>query len=86
MQIDYRSFNKVEKRGQSGTDCHGLRPTGNPFFRPWFKKQGTGVCLSLAENFILESVKKLEELFIAPTARQILHETAQRAFARCECA
>ena len=35
---------------------------------------------------ILESVKKLEELFIAPTARQILHETAQRAFARCECA
>ena len=34
---------------------------------------------------ILESVKKLEELFIAPTARQILHETAQRAFARCEC-
>ena len=36
--------------------------------------------------FILESVKKLEELFIAPTARQILHETAQRAFARCECA
>ena len=40
-----------------------------------------------AENdLILESVKKLEELFIAPTARQILHETAQRAFARCECA
>ena len=37
-------------------------------------------------DFILESVKKLEELFIAPTARQILHETAQRAFARCECA
>ena len=35
---------------------------------------------------ILESVKKLEELFIAPTARQILHETAQRACARCECA
>ena len=86
MQIDYRSFNKVEKRGQSGTDCHGLRPTGNPFFRPCFKKQGTGVCLSLAENFILESVKKLEKLFIAPKARQILHETAHRAFARCECA
>ena len=37
-------------------------------------------------GLILESVKKLEELFIAPTARQILHETAQRAFARCECA
>ena len=37
-------------------------------------------------RLILESVKKLEELFIAPTARQILHETAQRAFARCECA
>ena len=37
-------------------------------------------------GIILESVKKLEELFIAPTARQILHETAQRAFARCECA
>jgi len=36
--------------------------------------------------FILESVKKLEKLFIAPKARQILHETAQRAFARCECA
>ena len=35
---------------------------------------------------ILESIKKLEELFIAPAARQILHETAQRAFARCECA
>ena len=35
---------------------------------------------------ILESVKKLEKLFIAPRARQILHETAQRAFARCECA
>ena len=34
----------------------------------------------------LESVKKLEKLFIAPRARQILHETAQRAFARCECA
>ena len=34
----------------------------------------------------LESVKKLEVLFIAPTARQILHETAQRACARCECA
>ena len=34
---------------------------------------------------ILESVKKLEELFIAPTARQILHETAQRACAQCEC-
>ncbi|MDY4231256.1 MAG: hypothetical protein SOX74_04120, partial [Candidatus Faecousia sp.] len=44
--------------------------------------------LSGACNFIrgsLESVKKLEELFIAPTARQILHETAQRACARCEC-
>ena len=39
-----------------------------------------------AADFILESVKKLEELFIAPTARQILHETVQRAFARCECA
>ena len=36
--------------------------------------------------FILESVKKLEKLFIAPKARQILHETAHRAFARCECA
>ena len=36
--------------------------------------------------FILESVKKLEKLFIAPKARQILHETAQRAFARYECA
>ena len=34
-----------------------------------------------AADFILESVKKLEELFIAPTARQILHETAQRACA-----
>ena len=34
----------------------------------------------------LESVKKLEELFIAPAARQILHETAQRACARCACA
>ena len=31
-----------------------------------------------AAALILESVKKLEELFIAPTARQILHETAQR--------
>ena len=39
-----------------------------------------------AADFILESVKKLEELFIAPTARQILHETAQRACARSECA
>ena len=39
-----------------------------------------------AADFILESVKKLEELFIAPTARQILHETVQRAFARCKCA
>ena len=37
-------------------------------------------------QLILESVKKLEELFIAPTARQILHETVQRACARCECA
>ena len=37
-------------------------------------------------DFILESVKKLEKLFIAPRARQILHETAHRAFARCECA
>ena len=36
--------------------------------------------------FILESLKKLEKLFIAPKARQILHETAHRAFARCECA
>ena len=36
--------------------------------------------------FILESVKKLEKLFIAPKARQILHETAHRALARCECA
>ena len=35
---------------------------------------------------ILESVKKLEKLFIAPKARQILHETAHRALARCECA
>ena len=37
-------------------------------------------------GLIPESVKKLEKLFIAPRARQILHETAQRAFARCECA
>ena len=37
-------------------------------------------------KLILESVKKLEKLFIAPKARQILHETAHRALARCECA
>ena len=37
-------------------------------------------------NFILESDKKVKNLFIAPKARQILHETAQRAQARCECA
>ena len=43
-----------------------------------------GICWNL--NIILESVKKLEKLFIVPRARQILHETAQRAFARCECA
>ena len=40
----------------------------------------------LLNDFILESVKKLEKLFIAPKARQILHETAHRALARCECA
>ena len=45
-----------------------------------------GTFLLATQGFILESVKKLEELFIAPTARQILHETAQRACARCECA
>ena len=39
-----------------------------------------------AARLILESVKKLEKLFIAPKARQILHETAHRALARCECA
>ncbi len=37
-------------------------------------------------NLILETVKKLEKLFIAPKARQILHETAHCAFARCACA
>ena len=47
-----------------------------------FSKLPTKPCACV----ILESVKKLEELFIAPTARQILHEMAQRAFARCECA
>ena len=35
---------------------------------------------------ILESDKKVKNLFIAPKARQILHETSQRALARCECA
>ncbi len=30
--------------------------------------------------------KKLYKLFIAPEVRQILHKTAQRALARCECA
>ena len=45
-----------------------------------------GHLASFIQALILESVKKLEELFIAPTAHQILHETAQRAFARCECA
>ena len=39
-----------------------------------------------APRRVLESVKKLEALFIAPPARQILHETAQRAYARCACA
>ena len=37
-------------------------------------------------QLILVLVKKLEKLFIAPKVRQELHETAQRAFARCECA
>ena len=36
--------------------------------------------MKIAEyNLILESVKKVKNLFIAPKARQILHETAQRA-------
>ena len=39
-----------------------------------------------APRRVLESVKKLEALFMAPTARQILHETAQRACARSACA
>ena len=30
--------------------------------------------------------ERLSVHFIAPKARQILHETAHRAFARCECA
>ena len=37
-----------------------------------------------ASHIILESHKKVKNLFIAPRARQILHETAQHAFARCE--
>ena len=37
-------------------------------------------------RLILESDKKVKNLFIAPKARQILHETSQRALARCECA
>ena len=37
-------------------------------------------------ELILESDKKVKNLFIAPKARQILHETLQRALARCECA
>ena len=68
--------------------------TGSDFFdslkRPRGSNESRGRCCLCgklcAADFILESVKKLEELFIAPTARQILHETAQRAFARCECA
>ena len=31
-------------------------------------------------------VKKVSYLFIAPKVRRELYETAQRAFARCECA
>ena len=56
--------------------------TATPIGKEAFSKHRTRT----AKRIILESVKKLEELFIAPTARQILHETAQRAFARCECA
>ena len=57
-------------------------------FKPisWGKRPAERRSRLIQRFLILESVKKLEELFIAPTARQILHETAQRAFARCECA
>ena len=57
-------------------------------FKPisWGKRPAERRCRLIQRFLILESVKKLEELFIAPTARQILHETAQRACARCKCA
>ena len=48
----------------------------------WNKLPGRAACFVI----ILESDKKVKNLFIAPKARQILHEVAQRAPARCECA
>ncbi|MBE6928495.1 MAG: hypothetical protein E7467_08455 [Ruminococcaceae bacterium] len=47
-------------------------------------QEAVGGLIELLDILVL--VKKLENLFIAPKARQELHETVQRAFARCECA
>ena len=44
------------------------------------------IFIRISAGFIPESDKKVKKLFIAPKARQILHKTAQRALARCECA
>ena len=68
-----------------------VRPTGeivNNELLYGYTPMATGrtPCRHFYVPFILESVKKLEKLFIAPKARQILHETAHRALARCECA
>ena len=41
---------------------------------------------AINRDFIPVLVKKVSYLFIAPKARRELYETAQRAFARCECA
>ena len=52
----------------------------------FFPMSITVIQLLFFDLLILESDKKVKNLFIAPKARQILHETLQRALARCECA
>ena len=44
-----------------------------------YDESGKPFAMDNQREFILEPVKKLEKLFIAPKTRQILHETAQRA-------
>ena len=78
---DPRPYGSTGGRGQN------LRQRARKNPPPHSANRGlTNAARRVTVVLILESVKKLEELFIAPTARQILHETAQRAFARCECA
>ncbi len=75
-----RADDGIRIRCRSARPHHGAARGRNAPFGE--NESLTKNCHSAKIRIVLESVKKLEELFIAPTARQIQHETAQRACAR----